>query len=657
MVAYNSFAQTDTLDLSTEGVLENLLQEPGEEEDHSNFYDDIEQFLLNPIILNKAEISDLLQIPEMDYHSAELIINHRNKYGKFFSTDELNSVQGLDNDLMKKIKPFITIERTDIKPPTDQQDERVSSPILSKVETLSRSRISSDLQLRKGFIENKFAGTKPKIYNRVILKYNKQYQFGFLTEKDAGETDINDFQSYHFSVQDIGILNNLILGDYLVEFGQGLVTWNPYSVTKGTDISYLFRNRKRISKPYTSSSESKYLHGVLASFKLSDLFLTGFYSNAKIDAALDTISNSITSLPIDGLHRAESELQKSDKVKEKLWGARIDYSLSNQFQIGLLFLNSDFSNSFQPDGIFEKKGRNFNYYTTYYNLIINKINIFGEIAYNGTSVASLNSLQIFLGNNLRFVTSIRNYPRNYISLHGNAFGERSGATNNEFGIFTGLKWRTSIGIINFYYDQFKFPFATYSNPIPSTGDEFLINYSFKPFPKFETTLRYKYEKKEINTAIENHNQLVKRIKQQPKFELIFYPTKQLRLKGRFEYNSYRIPDLKLKEEGYLFFQDIRFSPLYDFNIYARIVFFSTDSFNSAIYQFENDLNGVMTNRPLYGEGIRWYIITKYKPFANIVFSLKYSETYKPDEDIIGSGLNEINGNLDNYISFQIDFKY
>jgi hypothetical protein len=92
-------------------------------------------------------------------------------------------------------------------------------------------------------------------------------------------------------------------------------------------------------------------------------------------------------------------------------------------------------------------------------------------------------------------------------------------------------------------------------------------------------------------------------------------------------------------------------------LYARIVFFRTDSFNSAIYEYENDLTGVLTNRALFGEGLRWYLIIRYRPMRLFTLSLKYSETYKPKEKSISSGFNEIAGNLDNRLALQIDVKF
>jgi len=38
-------------------------------------------------------------------------------------------------------------------------------------------------------------------------------------------------------------------------------------------------------------------------------------------------------------------------------------------------------------------------------------------------------------------------------------------------------------------------------------------------------------------------------------------------------------------------------------------------------------------------------------------SFKYSETKKQNELVLGSGDDQIRGNMDNYISFQFDFQF
>jgi hypothetical protein len=87
------------------------------------------------------------------------------------------------------------------------------------------------------------------------------------------------------------------------------------------------------------------------------------------------------------------------------------------------------------------------------------------------------------------------------------------------------------------------------------------------------------------------------------------------------------------------------------------VLFKTDSYNSRVYQFENDVPGVLSNPPLYGEGIKWYIFFRYKTDYGISVSAKYSELNKPANKTFGSGNSQFPGNVDNRLTFQIDYNF
>jgi hypothetical protein len=114
----------------------------------------------------------------------------------------------------------------------------------------------------------------------------------------------------------------------------------------------------------------------------------------------------------------------------------------------------------------------------------------------------------------------------------------TGRINNEFGIYSGLKWKSQFGVINFYYDIFKFPYRTSENSLSSEGNEFLVDFVSKPFTKFETRLRYKYENKEITELINSNENIVRRLKQIVRTEFIFDLSRSLRLKTRLEYNHF-----------------------------------------------------------------------------------------------------------------------
>ena len=654
LVGFNSekiFSQTDSSYLKTEEILEDILQEPVGDIDESDLYDQLEQLLLNPINLNTATIEQLIQLPAVDISTAELIINHRKKFGYFFSLNELNMVENLNTELIKNITPFLYIEK---KPDYETEPPKKIETITSNSDVLFRSRVINALQTNEGFSSNRFEGTKPKIYNRLLVKYNNQFQAGYLADKDAGESSINEFSTFHIAFNDIGFVQKAVIMDYFLEFGQGLTLWSPYAYSKGADAVVPVRRNDRIIRPYTSSTENNFFRGAAAAFNLGDFILSGFYSYNYFDANIDSVTGKITSTPVDGLHRTPNEISKRKAASEKMIGGRIDYRYGNVLRLGAIYYQSSFSNEFQPSNVYDISGDNFSYTAASYNLLLDRFNFTGEFSYNGISVASINLFQLLISNDFTFITSVRSYPRNFYSLHGYAFGERNGATNNEVGIYTGFRWRTPIGLLNFYYDQFKFPYATFFNPNPTQGDEYLVDFLSKPINKFEIRARYKYENKDLTQLIDNSKSVVKRLRQVFRGELIYTIGNKIRLRGRFEYNTFQIAQTSEDENGYLVFQDVRYSPSSNFNLYGRIIFFKTDSFDSAIYEYENNLTGVLTNVPLFDEGIRWYFLIRYRPHKILTVSAKYSETYKPANKSLGSGDNSIPGNLDNIVSLQLD---
>ena len=633
----------DTAYIETDDTITGLLQEPAEESDNSDLYETIEDLINNPVDINKAGLKELLAVPYIDISIANMILDYRKKSGRFFSINELNSIRSLSKETLKKISPFLTV--------TDDISYAKSSGNMS---VKLRSRIENDLQKRKGFTGKKFTGSKYKIYNKLTAKY-KNIESGFLTDKDPGENSIIDFSSFFISIKNPGFINHIVLGDYTVAWGQGLTLWRPYGFSKGADAVFPLKKNSKIISKYSSSTENNFLRGAAVNFEYLNFSLTAFYSKNKFDANIDSFSNGILSTPVDGLHRTENEIIKRKSSEEVIYGSAFTFN-NNFINTGILYYKSVFANSFIPGSVYDIRGDNFNYSSFYYDLYTYKINLFGELSFDGTSLASINGIQIPVNKDFIFVVSIRSYPVNYINLHGFSFGEKSGAGQNEFGIYSGVRWNSPIGTINFYYDQFKFPYASYRIPLPSTGNEFLIDYDNKFVKNFNTRLRFKYENKEI--AIEENNllKLGRRIKKVSRIELVYTISSQFKVKGRFEYNNISM-NTGAFEEGFLAFQDLQYYPLPAVGLYSRIVFFETSSYNSAVFEYENDLAGTLLNTALFGEGIRWYLLIKFHPYKIVAITCKYSETFKPKEKSLGSGLMEIEGNLDKRFSLQLDLNY
>jgi hypothetical protein len=654
MISQTLYTQTrDSLIIDDE-VFENILEDFIDENEDASASDDLEEFIKNPVDLNTATVNQLISIPYFDLSIANAIVEHRKKFGDFYSVYELRLVQGISSDFAEKLIPFFRVTPRTIT----QKEVSAFDQFLDLTKIDYRSRFQSDIQDRKGFKENKYYGTKLKSYQRLGIKYDRTISTGFLFEKDPGEKSFNDFLSFFVEYAPNKLIEKIIVGDYLVEFGQGLTMWSPYAFSKGAEVvSPLFRKDKNV-KVYRSTDENRFKRGGAIVLKYFDTRLTFFYSNNTFDANIDSSTSTIQSRSLDGYHRTDTELNRRNLGRETLFGSRLDHRLFSNLEINLLQIRSEFNaNLTERSSQYDAQGNSFNYSAIAYNYFIGNLYSTGEFSYNGISVASINNIQVKLTNNFVFVTSIRNYPRNFYSLHGIGFAEQGSKTQNEFGLYMGFRYRSPIGVFNFYFDQFRFPSSTFDNIFPSKGSEILIDYKESLSRQIELNLRYKHELKEVVVPSEPTKKVVDRQRQNIRSEMIIKPSNKIRLRSRIDFVFYKIENQISNERGWLFFQDMRWNATPKMNLTGRIIFFKTDSFNSAVYEYENDLPGIMSNVALYEEGIRWYFIFNYSVMKNLRLGVKYSETYKPRKSKLSSGNSEIDGNVDNKINFQLDFGF
>ena len=129
-------------------------------------------------------------------------------------------------------------------------------------------------------------------------------------------------------------------------------------------------------------------------------------------------------------------------------------------------------------------------------------------------------------------------------------------------------------------------------------------------------------------------------------------SKQARLRSRVEFTRNKSAG-EGWENGFLIYQDMRLQPTRKLQIDARVTLFDTQSFDTRVYQFENDLLYVLSNVVLSGQGQRSYVVVKYEALERLDIWLKYSVTYYENVHTISSGLNEIKGQKKNAIGIQV----
>jgi hypothetical protein len=635
-------AQSDSI--KSLNAVETILEDGSSTNDASHIYYSIENVFENPIDINNASVEDLLQIPLLNKPAAQAIINYRNRIGYFTSLAQIKNVEGISNDLADKLMTFLKISGQSFSTFAGS-----FSKIFSESDISFRSRIIQDLQPEKGFREKLFPGSRQKYYNRLTIKSSEKFYFGLLVEKDAGEKSFTDFVSYSFQINNLSFVKKIIAGNYNFEFAQGLAMWSPFGLAKGSDAVNTVSKNARGAVPSVNPNENQFLNGVAVDFQFNKFSLKSFFSSHHLDASIDSIIGYVSSLPIDGNHRTANEIKKHSGLKENIFGISGDYFFNNSSKISILYYQSNYNHYLDFENY---TGENFEHFSVGYSTTIKRLSFSGEIAKYKKSIAAINTLQISVEKKLSLVFSYRYFPSEYNTIHGSSFGEKGTATN-ESGFYTGFYWQSPIGSFNIYYDQFNFPIASSGYGFSSTGNDFRLFYNYKISSSLEFRLRYKNE----NTPAMTGNILFQRISNTLRAELLYKNLKGLKLRTRIEVMHKNSAASLPAEDGFLLFQDINSEQIKNLSFICRIIFFRTDSYESRLYEFENDLDGIMNNPALFGEGIRWYFICRYKTSIGLNFSVKYSELYKPNENFLSSGLSEIIGSVDNRLSFQMDFSF
>ncbi|OEJ99955.1 ComEA family DNA-binding protein [Roseivirga misakiensis] len=648
------------------------------QEESSNSEDLFERLLLiyeNPININTATAEEMQGLFMLSARQIASLQNYIQVSGKLLTLFELQFMKGFDEVTINKLLPFITIDFN-----KDKIDDRsLLRKILTERNNYFLLRFEQGLETKKGFkliddeTQPAYIGTPLKVYLRYRVAKSGDFSLGFTTEKDAGErfqwrpSDKkfgSDFWSVHFMKENIGRWKRVIIGDYQLQFGQGLLFGAGLNTGKGAAaVSGMKRYHTGI-RPYTSVVESGFLRGMAASYKLSDeLTLTSFLSytpldgNVKID--IDSSDSSVSSILNTGFHRTESELNNKHQLSEAIYGITLDHKPNDFKRIGFIaaasHLSLPVSRADQPYNKFDFSGR-YNYNLGLYgNFNWKQFDFFGEAAISKSGGKGIIfGFTTSLSDRVELAMVVRNYQRDFHALKGASLAE--GSRNiNESGQYTGMKytWNNQLNITA-YYDTFKFPWLRFQVDNPSSGSDYMVRLNYTPKRHILTYLQYRKKKKEVNYTLPDLNQRIVTLGTKQQWLLNLALNHQaLRLKSRIQYSNYTIQGER--SEGIAFIQDATMK-LDGFSISTRVALFDTNGNQNRQYVYERDVLYAFSIPAYSGRGIRNYILLNHKISRRADIWFRVARTTFYDRDTIGTGLDTIEGNKRTDVKFQIRYK-
>jgi len=611
----------------------------------------------NPLDVNSASEYELQSIPALGPVLAYRIVTARLE-APFQSVEDLLRVDGLTEETLSKIRRFITVKGA--------EQEEGSMPL----KLAFRTRNSSDLQDRRGYQTGQYLGSSLKSYNRLVASYGdtrprkgereKGIEVGVLFEKDAGEEKLNDFSAGYLFANIPSFPARLILGDYVVESAQGLVLWRSVGFSKGSEVIFPIHKGGSGIKPYISTDENLFFRGAGLEVISQDFSVLVFHSSKPLTGSIDQ-DGFLTSVFSDGYHRTASEIAKKNNSSERLSGFRVKAQVTQGIAVGATGYGAEFGHPLLLSDAAGAQGSNVSVGGFDFTYRTKNATIFGEMAKTSTSAtAGILGLIYEPTRELDVALLARWYPKDFLNVHSFGFRESGGLTQNETGIYVGLKARITGWLdISTYYDQFRFPWRTSSLELPSSGNDFLFLADLGLLKRVGLQLVYKnrnkpFSESEIDFLGREKDILGQRNQRNYRITLDVGSSQRLKWRTRFESVHIAYSVLKQAESGYLWLQDGEFRIHRDFTLEARVIIFKTESFDSRLYEFEDDLRGTFSNPSLFGKGMRWYLLGRYNLTEFLQCSAKYATTIKDGVKLLSSGLNEIQGDAEGQISFQID---
>ncbi len=658
-----SYAQDGDTDI-IEKILDILSRDPIDDQDYSDVAERLTYYRKHPIDLNKATKEQLKELIFLSPIQINEILNHSLENGPFINVFELQSIKSLDVESISLLLYFVKVTLPDM----------TFKKLVQKADHDLMIRMGQILEGQAGF--SKLANTKEANYqgsaSRVLTRYRYNYSNTLAAslnmEKDAGEYFFDsgknkgfDFYSGNISFRGNGLVKKLLVGDYALQFGQGLVMWSGSSFGKGAGISTIAKQDFGL-KPYSSVNESMFLRGTSGTFKYKKISFTPFISKKNLDASLTDEGKEISTISISGLHRTKSELDNKSRLSSTIYGAHIQLN-SKSLTIGFTSYQTRFS---LPFGIgkslyeqYDFVGNSLTNLGLHYDYNYKNTYFFGEMAHskNGGS-ASINGIISSLSPKVSLVLMHRRYTKNYHSFFSQAISESSNAVN-ESGFYSALSLKfDSKWDLFTYSDFFRFPWLKFRVNAPSSGYEIFAQINYRMDKKLKLSSRFKQQVREENPEdIIAGSGLETVDKQNYRIEISYSINDRFSLRNRVEMVRYQKGGSKY-ELGFLNYQDIIYKPLSS-KISGNIRFgiFDTESFNSRIYAYENDVLYSYSVPAYQGKGIRFYFNARYTLIRDFDLWLRYSLTSYYDQNTVGSGDDQINGNKRSDIRLQIRYQF
>lgn len=652
--------------------------------DYTDLAEDLEELARKPVRINMAKEDDLDAIPFLTPNQRKALLDYLTAYGEVLSIYELHSIPGFDSLLIMKIAPFINISPpSHTPPPTPRNLARFGRhDILLRYEQAfpKSAGYQTEDSLKFANPDSYYRGSPQRYCFRYSYSWFDKIRIGLAGEKDPGEQFFRgaqkagmDFYSGYLSLGNLGVLKNLVIGNFRASFGQGLTFGSGFSLGAVPGFPGNITRAGGI-RPSLGISEGSYLRGLAATIKIKRLEFSGFASYHPRDATVllnDSISGlakEISSFATTGYHRTGSELTKRNIVKELVCGGNISLTMAPTqqfgFKTGITGAYVQYSARVMPR-VYTYNQFNFTgnkNFTLGLDLQVRyrRIYLFGEASRSMNSgMAWLAGAVLTPDPGVSMTATYRSYQPGYQNLFSNAFGQNS-LNANERGIYAAINAALHPRLsLSGYFDLFTFPWLKYRVDVPSCGHESGAMLTWQAAGNVTIGLRFYQKNTRINGSAEQGviiHKLTSQVIRSYRCNISWSPGEQLIFNTRIEVKEACLLPAK-GNFGYLVCQDLKVLTQKMLSTFVlRFALFDIPDYAERIYMYEPEVLYGYSVPAYQGRGLRTCLVLKIRAGRRFDIWLRGGITCYTDRTEVGSGLDQTEGNVRSELTSQLLIK-
>ena len=610
-------------------------------------YDLLCELEQHPMDINQATREQLEQLPFLSAQQVEEIVEYLYRYGPMKSLAELRMIRSLDDSRRRLLTCFIFIGED------GGSGGRVHD---SHHELMATARIP--FYERKGDA-GAYRGYPYRHWLRYQLTYGDQLKAGIVGSQDAGEPFFAgknrlgyDYYSVYLQLNHWHRIETLILGNYRVSMGMGLIINNSFGLGKVSILQNMGRPTSTL-RAHSSRSSDSYLQGAAATVNIAKgLTATGFISYRAMDATLNKDGTAAT-IVTSGYHRTETELEKKNNLKNTTFGGNVRYQ-ANGYYAGLNVVATHLNRELKPNTSalyrqYYTQGYDFLNVSADYGYVHHRFSVNGETALNREgALATINSVSLQLGSEWSLMALYRFYSYHYTSLYANSYSD-GGSVQNESGIYIGATWQPSPSWkLMAYTDYAYFPWAKYQISQSSHSWDQLLQVSYSK-KRWSFVGRYRLRIRQKDN--DDKTALVTRTEHRGRLSAEYSSIWSSRTQVDFGFISFNAP-----ESGLMVSETLGITHRW-LRLNGGLGWFHTDSYDSRVYLYELGPLYTYSFSQFSGEGIRYWLMARANIGSRLMLTAKLGITNYFDRSTIGSSYQQINGSSQTDLDLQLRWKF